>query len=330
MMKTKSYFIDSVPEPGREIDIGGIRITDAGLKVPVTIARSDHVYDYGVVKAVKPFDELKEASAVADKIPVTRDHPAAGLVTDRRQILGFLTNATAENDMLKGILEITEQDLIADIKTGKAKEISPGFFCTLDESEKGRGVLKNGKKYTATQRNIYLNHIAVVEKGRCSIEDGCGITRDTPHSVTPPLIDQDKNNKINTESKKKKAMSDLDHFGDIISKINLAIEMSSSAFDEDILLKELLEEIKAQIQKEKAEWEEIGSVVESVIKNEKDNIINDLLELQSTKTREDYEHLSLDAVKKEYEMLSSLITPRLGVRELKTKTDIDTAYGIKR
>ena len=226
MMKTKSYFIDSVPEPGREIDIGGIRITDAGLKVPVTIARSDHVYDYGVVKAVKPFDELKEASAVADKIPVTRDHPAAGLVTDRRQILGFLTNATAENAGLhpitslqnltksekqklieSGIVlcrEITEQDLIADIKTGKAKEISPGFFCTLDESEKGRGVLKNGKKYTATQRNIYLNHIAVVEKGRCSIEDGCGITRDTPHSVTPPLIDQDKNNKINTESKKKK------------------------------------------------------------------------------------------------------------------------------
>jgi hypothetical protein len=162
--------VDSIPK--MEICLDNAEKKDGVLSVPVTIASAEHVYDYDGLKVHKPMEELEAVATFADNRPVTRDHPLAGIVTDRREVLGFFRHPIAEENVLKGILEITNKDMIADIEEKKLTEVSAGFFCDLDRSESGES--KNGS-YDAIQKNIFLDHVAIVETGRCSIEDGCGI-----------------------------------------------------------------------------------------------------------------------------------------------------------
>ena len=167
----------------------GMQEVDGILSVPVVIAR-EMILDYDGLKVLKPFDELEAASKFADGIPVTREHPDAGIVTDRAEVLGFLRNPIAENDELKGILEISNTDLIADIKDGKIKEVSGRFFCNLDHTP---GTFNNGM-YDAVQRAIFMNHVAIVDAGRCSIKDGCGLQTDAkpePADLTAITAERD-------------------------------------------------------------------------------------------------------------------------------------------
>jgi len=155
---------------------------DGILSVPAVIARQ-MVYQYDGLKALKPFEELKEAARFADGIPVTLEHPPAGVVTDRAEVLGFLKNPIAENDELKGVLEISNKDLIGDIKNGAYTDVSPGFFCEIDRTA---GTLDSAE-YDAVQLGIFLNHVAVCKTGRCSLEDGCGLLTDS--APTPDTSD---------------------------------------------------------------------------------------------------------------------------------------------
>ena len=147
---------------------------DGVLSVPAVIARQ-MVYQYDTLKALKPFEELEAAAKFADGIPVTLEHPPAGVVTDRGEVMGFLKNPIAENDELKGVLEISNKDLIGDIKSGAYTDVSPGFFCELDATP---GTLDSAE-YDAVQRGIFLNHVAICKVGRCSLKDGCGMNLDS-------------------------------------------------------------------------------------------------------------------------------------------------------
>lgn len=159
-----------------ELSTDGMQEKDGILSVPATVARH-LIQDYDGLKVLKPAEELEAAARFADGIPVTRNHPNAGIVTDRGEVLGFLKNPFFENDELKGILEIADKDLAADVKSGKVIGISPGFFCNLDGTP---GTIGDAK-YDAVQKNIFLNHIATLEGdlGRCSIADGCGFHMDS-------------------------------------------------------------------------------------------------------------------------------------------------------
>jgi hypothetical protein len=167
--KTFSLATDSL-----QLHTDGITESDGIISVPATIAKH-MIQDYDGLKVLKPATELEAAAGYADGIPVTRDHPPAGIVTDRGEVLGFLKSPLFENDELKGILEIADKDLATDVKDGKLKELSVGFFCNLDRSEGTVG----DAKYDAIQKDIFLNHVAVVDAGRCSLADGCGIHTDS-------------------------------------------------------------------------------------------------------------------------------------------------------
>ena len=176
-----SLVIDSI-----KLQTDGMTEKDGILSVPAVIARQ-MIYQYDDVKAIKPFEELEAAAKFADGIPITLEHPPAGIVTDRTEVLGFLRNPIAENDELKAILEISDKTLLGDIKAGTYTDVSPGFFCALDHTA---GTLK-GVKYDAVQRNIFLNHVAVCKIGKCSLEDGCGFHVDAKKTDPPPTTPTD-------------------------------------------------------------------------------------------------------------------------------------------
>lgn len=291
-----------------ELSTDGMQEKDGILSVPATVAKH-LIQDYDGLRVLKPAAELEAAARFADGIPITRDHPNAGIVTDRGEVLGFLKDPLFENDELKATLEIADKDLAADVKDGKLTGLSIGFFCNLDKTEGTVG----DAKYDAVQKDIFLNHIAIVSEGRCSIADGCG---------------------FNTDSVKK-----IDSPPDLIGKLDTAIGMATTEWG-DSTLKDLLTEIKemittagtgdaAALTKIIAERDSLKADIEKTIQIEKDALIAELTSIQDAKTKEDLEKLRLDELKKELRLVNELRTDRLsyGKGHGGGKSAVDDAYG---
>ena len=307
-----SLIIDSL-----ELKIDEMQEKDGILSVPAVVAKNI-IQDYDGLKVLKPAAELEAAAQFADGIPITRGHPDAGIVTDRAEVLGFLKDPLFENRELQATLEIADKDLAADVKDGKLTGLSIGFFCKLDNTEGTVG----DQRYDAIQKDIFMNHVAVVDQGRCSIEDGCGFKTDAIDS--PP---------------------------DLIGKLDTAIGMATNEWG-DNKLKDLLVEIKEMITAEttgdsasreaianagleitaerdalKAERDALKESIETIIKTEKDALIAQITAMQDAKTKEDLEKLKLDELKKELEMVEELQTDRLSFKGAQPgKTAVDEAY----
>ena len=318
----ESISMDSLP---LQLDLDSLKESDGLLSVPA-IAAKEMVYDYDGLKALKPFDELKAAALFANGIPVTREHPKSGIVTDRREVLGFFRDPVAEDGQLRGILEIADRDLIADVKGKKLSEVSAGFFCALDRNP---GEF-NGEPYEAVQRNVFLNHIAVVEHGRCSLAQGCGINLDAyAYPMPPDVID-----KLDAAIERAKAMKDKSLL-ELLKKIRKVIttKKGKDSVDADALnlvqVKDAIAQLKASTAQLVAERDELQTKLEAIVKAEKDAIITELEALQHAKERPNLEKMALDDLKRELDMVKELKTGRLAVPGLKAtggRQSIDEAY----
>lgn len=117
------------------------------------------------MEAKLPTELLSEVTVdSANSKPVTDNHPDE-LVTQvnaSKYMKGFTaTNAHVENDALKVDMTITDKSLINEINKGK-QELSIGFETEVVPK---KGEYK-GVAYDSVQRNIQINHVAVVEQGR--------------------------------------------------------------------------------------------------------------------------------------------------------------------
>jgi hypothetical protein len=144
------------------------------LKVDAVLSK-EMIYHYEDCDALRSLDELKAIAPFIKGTPITRGHPAAKIVTDRSEVLGWAVSGTIEDDELRVVLAIADKGLIEDIKTKKLTDVSAGQFSAMDNTLSGEF---NGKHYNATQRDIFVDHIAIVPTGRCSTSDGCGLKLD--------------------------------------------------------------------------------------------------------------------------------------------------------
>lgn len=111
-------------------------------------------------------DDLLNDSAVesANSKPVTDDHPqeAVNTTNTSRYMKGFTANnAHVDGDKLKVDMTITDSALIKEIQGGK-QELSIGFQTDVVPV---KGEFK-GMAYDSAQKNIQINHVAVVKRGR--------------------------------------------------------------------------------------------------------------------------------------------------------------------
>ena len=163
------------------VDITGTqrRQSDGALMVDARVARTGiQLYtgsevgkpEMPVVRVFRPAEEVFSADTLATFAhrPVTNDHPH-GLVTadtwKRSNVVGHTAdevNVAANDIYVRVPLMISDGDMINDISAGK-RELSAGYTCDLDWTA---GVTPTGEAFDATQRNIKINHIAVVRNGR--------------------------------------------------------------------------------------------------------------------------------------------------------------------
>lgn len=119
-----------------------------------------------VSQVAKLPDEVfsKETIESANNKPLTNDHPNVGVNVKNFKALSVgMTDSDAhveDNKLVVGAT-ITDPDMIAQVKSGK-RELSIGFNADVPTESGEYG----GSQYDAAQRNIKINHIAIVDRGR--------------------------------------------------------------------------------------------------------------------------------------------------------------------
>ena len=96
--------------------------------------------------------------------PVTLGHPGEVNARNakRHQVGTIMDAANQDGDNVRASIVIHADEAISAAKEGRAKQLSLGYKLNLDETP---GIW-NGQPYDAIQRNIRINHLALVSKAR--------------------------------------------------------------------------------------------------------------------------------------------------------------------
>lgn len=161
---------------------GGTRKKDkrTGFFTADVLAAKVGVQDYYAAEiGVEPVDEsgivsvarLPEDVFAADSldswkgVDITNDHPTEGLVTvdnfKMETVGNVIGEAAVSNNHVRVKVVVKDAHTIESIENGKS-EVSAGYTADYIRED---GVFE-GTKYNYRQRNIRLNHLAVVNKGR--------------------------------------------------------------------------------------------------------------------------------------------------------------------
>ncbi len=130
-----------------------------------------------VVRVWRPESEVTHPESVRgySHAPVTMGHPTEFVTSDNWASLAkgeVSTEAEWRDGKLRLPLIVKDAAAIASVEAG-TRELSAGYTCSLEFAD---GVTPEGEQYDAIQRNIRINHLAIVPAGRagseCRIGDG--------------------------------------------------------------------------------------------------------------------------------------------------------------
>lgn len=163
-----------VPKRFDVVQLDNIKENSSGFLTYDFIAAQTGVFPYldpmtgDIVYELKHPDDLltPEVLEQLKKLPITDDHPWELVNPDNAQdhVKGLTSgNAKIIENKLAGDGTVFDASLIGKILNNNKKECSLGFECKLVEES---GEYK-GQKYDRRQTEFEINHLAMVEKGRC-------------------------------------------------------------------------------------------------------------------------------------------------------------------
>lgn len=161
---------DFAPIQGHEVtDEGFLRVWCRAAKVGTQVYRRS---DGSQVREYRPPEEVGKPDSLSTfgMKPVTWNHPPELLDSDntKRYQIGYSGSQVRFNDgFVEVALTITDKDAIEKIKRRDAAEVSAGYKVDFDPTP---GITPDGAEYHGVQRNIRVNHIAVVPRGRAGPE----------------------------------------------------------------------------------------------------------------------------------------------------------------
>lgn len=168
-------FTDAAVVAGTRRRDDGYLVADARIaRTGIQIYRGAEVGrpDMAAVRVYRPGTEVfsEETLKSAAHRPVTNDHPP-GVAVNSGNWKQFAVGQTGDEVTGEGIflrvpLMVSDEAAIKDIEAGK-RELSAGYTCQLDFTA---GKTPGGEAYDAIQKNIRLNHVAIVAAGRAGAE----------------------------------------------------------------------------------------------------------------------------------------------------------------
>ena len=147
-------------------------VTDEGFLVdsPIVGRVGIQLYenaDGTVRREFRPPEEVFKADSLNSFVgkPITDGHPAemVNAKNAKSLLVGAIhTEGKQDGDNVVAGITIHDADMIDKIMNGGKRELSLGYKVDLEETP---GVW-NGQEYDAIQRNIRVNHLAIVPRGR--------------------------------------------------------------------------------------------------------------------------------------------------------------------
>lgn len=165
---------DSIPSQYREFFDA-----DSFKKVTATVARpieQTYFIDGERYTFKKPSDELQKSAWSLDNTPYTLGHPDSGVVNTVDQIHGFWKNprwVEATSDLNADLYFPANNSEVREFISDSG-DVSVGFYNKYAHTDED-GI-------DAYQTDLFYNHVASVDTGRCSGEDGCGLNMDHGHT----------------------------------------------------------------------------------------------------------------------------------------------------
>jgi hypothetical protein len=182
-------------------------LTDEGFLIvkATPIARTGvfpyMTFDGKSMQAKLPDDLLSNTTVLsAQGKAVTNNHPPVSVTADnfKQYSVGVtMDDAKAVGDKLQVTVQVMDAQAIRDVESGK-RELSIGFSADIVEKN---GIF-DGQKFDHVQKNIRINHVAIVDKGRAGSE--VALKTDSVDENIIYLIDEDVEKKEKLEDSKMK------------------------------------------------------------------------------------------------------------------------------
>lgn len=165
--------------------IAGTRLTSDGYLVAEVRTARTGIQDYAgyevgkavmpVVKVYRPPEQVfsKDSLGSYAHKPVTNDHPSEAVTADnwKKLSVGQIGDEVArDGDFVRIPLVLMDADTIKQVQDGK-RELSAGYVCALDWTA---GKTPEGEAYDAIQKDIRINHVAIVDRGRAGSQARIG------------------------------------------------------------------------------------------------------------------------------------------------------------
>jgi len=133
------------------------------------------IADKAVVRVYRPAEEVFADASLQSfsHAPVTNDHPAVPVTQDNWKDLAVgevSTAARKDGEWVHLPLILKDAAAIKAVEDGK-RELSAGYTCELDYTP---GLTADGQAYDAVQRNIKINHLALVDRARAGSQARIG------------------------------------------------------------------------------------------------------------------------------------------------------------
>ena len=169
-METSVSRYDFAPITGSETtDEGYLRVWCRAARTGTQLYRRA---DGSQVREYRPPEEVSNPDSLTTfgMKPATWGHPPVLLdaANTKQYQVGYSGSQVRYNDgFVEVALVITDQDAIEKIKRKDATEVSAGYKVDFDPTP---GLTPEGEEYAGVQRNIRVNHIAIVPRGRAGPE----------------------------------------------------------------------------------------------------------------------------------------------------------------
>lgn len=123
--------------------------------------------DLARVTVFRPESEVMKRDSIITfaGVPVTIEHPSESVTTDnwKKYAVGEAGDEVVrDGEFIRVPILVRDEAAIKAIQDGK-RQISMGYSCSLEFVD---GIAPDGKAYQAIQRDIKINHLAVVDRAR--------------------------------------------------------------------------------------------------------------------------------------------------------------------
>lgn len=188
-------FTDAVTVSGTRRTADGYLVAEArSVRTGIQLYAGSEVGrpEMATVAVYRPADQVfaQDSLQSFSHAPVTMNHPADAVTADNWKALSVgevSTAAKKDGEWVHLPLILKDRAAIIAVESGK-RELSAGYTCELVWSD---GVTEDGQAFNATQTNIKINHLAIVDRARAGSKARIGDAASDEWGVSPITLEDE-------------------------------------------------------------------------------------------------------------------------------------------